>query len=153
MQNFRDVADVRDVLGDTYRSFAQGPRRHVVAADFLSLSPEEQLLRVVKQGWLMKGGTINKLVRPRHLPVFCRFGSAAVLASISRPGPFHSLTHSPTHSLTHSLTHALVVVEKALGGVHQQPVGHLVLREESLRQRRRRRTHLLRSHSGYGTSL
>lgn len=65
MQNFRDVADVRDVLGDTYRSFAQGPRRHVVAADFLSLSPEEQLLRVVKQGWLMKGGTINKLWKKR----------------------------------------------------------------------------------------
>lgn len=63
MQNFKDVADVRDVLGDTYRSFAKGPRRHIVAADYLSLSPEEQLKRVVKQGWLMKDGTINKLVR------------------------------------------------------------------------------------------
>lgn len=62
MQNFKDVADVRDVLGDTYRSFAKGPRRHIVAADFLSLAPEEQLRRVVKQGWLMKDGTINKLV-------------------------------------------------------------------------------------------
>lgn len=65
MQNFRDVADVRDVLGDTYRSFAKGPRRHLVVADFLSLPPEEQLQRVVKQGWLMKAGTINKLWKER----------------------------------------------------------------------------------------
>jgi hypothetical protein len=96
MQNFRDVADVRDVLGDTYRSFAQGPRRHVVAADFLSLSPEEQLLRVVKQGWLMKGGTINKLVR--RLPVFCRFWIDPTTRAV-----LLSRTHARTHSLTHSL--------------------------------------------------
>jgi len=100
MQNFRDVADVRDVLGDTYRSFAKGPRRHLVVADFLSLPPEEQLQRVVKQGWLMKAGTINKLVRT------CRSYCYEKVAISS---------------------YFRVPVERTLGRAHQQPLGTPIL--------------------------
>ncbi len=59
LRNFGDIVDVRDVGYDAYRSFAGGPRRNVVLDDFGTLNVEEQLTRVVKQGWLYKSGQLQ----------------------------------------------------------------------------------------------
>lgn len=64
LHNFAEVANITDVFRDTVDSCKKGPRRNVVAGDFLYLSKEEQLQRVVKQGWIKKRGEdLAKIVR------------------------------------------------------------------------------------------
>jgi len=55
-RNFAAVADMRDVVHDTYQSFGKAPKRHVNVADFLDLTHEQQNERIVKHGWLEKLG-------------------------------------------------------------------------------------------------
>jgi len=55
-RNFAAVADMRDVVHDTYQSFGKAPKRHINVADFLELTTEQQNERIIKHGWLEKLG-------------------------------------------------------------------------------------------------
>jgi hypothetical protein len=45
LHNFAEVANVTDVFRDTLESLKKGPKRNVMAGDFLFLSKEQQLER------------------------------------------------------------------------------------------------------------
>jgi len=56
INNFVDIANLRDTVEDTLVSLKMGPARQVQVGDFLDLTREEQLMRVIYQGFLEKRG-------------------------------------------------------------------------------------------------
>jgi len=73
IQNFVQVANMKDVFSDTIVSLKKGPKRHVEVDDFLDIPRDAQLKRVVKQGWLEKRGEdLAKIWKNRYFLLLSR---------------------------------------------------------------------------------
>jgi hypothetical protein len=121
IQNFADVADVRDVFGETYATFARTARKRVMVADFLKISKEEQLARVLKHGWLYKRGLkIHKWGKRYFLLISKPMG---LIYYESNPfaeegdDPFHDADHPKAKDLVKK-----VIYKKQLDADRQQPL-------------------------------
>jgi len=68
MKNFKDVANIHDVIQDTQSAMLKEPERNVEALDaFLSMGPTEQKRKILHQGWLDKRGEdLAKLWKRRY---------------------------------------------------------------------------------------
>jgi len=67
MQRIIDAANVTDVVFETFAALKRGPKRRVVVGDFLNISRDEQLERVLKSGWLSKRGEdLAKIWKTRY---------------------------------------------------------------------------------------
>jgi len=68
IKNFKDVANIQDVIVDTQSAMLKEPERNVEALDhFLSLSPQAQKRYILHQGWLDKRGEdLAKLFKKRY---------------------------------------------------------------------------------------
>jgi len=68
IDNFKDVANIRDVIKDTHSAMMKEPERNVdVFNNFFQLSPKEQKRFILHQGWLDKRGEdLAKLWKKRY---------------------------------------------------------------------------------------